>query len=239
MKNIWIIGASAGIGAELAAQLHAKGHKLLLSSRSLKGLEETNARCNGQATLLPLDVCDKAAFEALKLPFLPDIVIYNAGTYTPMGAKDFNLEQAEAMLETNLTGAFRVAAHILPAFLTRNSGHIALVGSVAAYRGLPNAIGYGASKAGILHFAQNLKLDLAKTNIKVQLISPGFVKTRLTDQNKFKMPFIMEVEKAAARIVMGLESETFEIAFPKRFVFILKALSLLPQSLYFKLIQQK
>lgn len=238
MTSVWLIGASSGIGAALAAQLHAAGYRLLLSARSLEGLKETAARCDHKPHLLPCDVTDKAAVAALELPFTPDIVIYNAGAYTPMGAMAFDLDKAETMLETNLTGAFRVVAKILPLFLAQNKGHIVLVGSVAAYAGLPNAIGYGASKAGIYHFAQNLKLDLAKTDLKVQVVSPGFVKTRLTDQNNFNMPFIMDVDKAAARIVSGLKSESFEIAFPKRFVYILKTLSLLPAWLYFKLVSK-
>jgi short-subunit dehydrogenase len=237
-KTVWLIGASAGIGAELATQLHGAGFRLILSARSLEGLQETAARCEHKPLLLPLDVRDKAAVAALTLPFTPDMVIYNAGAYTPMGAKDFDLDKAEAMLETNLTGAFRVVAKILPAFLAQNKGQIVLVGSVAAYGGLPNAIGYGASKAGIYHFAQNLKLDLKDTMIKVQVVSPGFVKTRLTDQNAFTMPFIIEVEEAAARIVAGIASNKFEIAFPTRFVLILKTLALLPHWLYFKFVSR-
>ena len=167
---------------------------------------------------------------------MPDIVIYNAGTYKPMDVQHFELEPVESMLDVNLRGAFRVVSLVIPAFLQRNAGHFVLVGSVAGYRGLPSAMGYGASKAGIMHLAENLKADLKTTKIRVQLVSPGFVKTRLTDMNDFKMPCIITAEKAAQYIVDGLESSRFEIHFPKRFSFVLKLLSLLPASLYFRLV---
>ncbi len=169
---------------------------------------------------------------------LPDIVIYNAGTYEPMGAKAFNIHQAEIMVDVNFRGSLRILSYILPAFFARGSGHIVLVGSVAGYSGLPNAIGYGASKAALIHLAENLHADLQQTTIKVQLVNPGFVKTRLTEKNTFAMPFIITPETAAQRIVLGMSSTRFEIAFPMRFVWILKFLRLLPYSIYFWLLKK-
>jgi short-subunit dehydrogenase len=137
----------------------------------------------------------------------------------------------------NITGAFRALACVLPGFVARNSGHIVLVGSIAGYRGLPNAMGYGASKAAINHLAVNLKLDLAGTGIKVQRVCPGFVKTRLTDKNDFPMPFLMSAEAAADCIAGGMKKNRFEINFPWQMAVIFKLLNLLPDSLYFALMR--
>lgn len=239
-KCVWLIGASEGIGAALAKKLAAEGARLVLSARQAEKLEALRATLPGSGhQVVPVDVCSlesvQAAWQALSAS-PPDVVIYNAGTYTPMDAQKLDLAAVEAMLDVNLRGAFRVVGTILPTYLARNAGHMVLVGSVAGYRGLPSAIGYGASKAGILHLAENLKADLSDTNIKVQLVSPGFVKTRLTDQNNFRMPCIITPDQAAKHIAAGLTSKAFEIHFPKRFTYVLKLLRLLPHALYFRLV---
>lgn len=239
-KCVWLIGASEGIGAALAKKLAAEGARLILSARQAEKLEALRATlAGGGHQAMPLDVCSlesvQAAWQALSAS-PPDVVIYNAGTYTPMDAQKLDLAAVEAMLDVNLHGAFRVVSTILPTYLARSAGHLVLVGSVAGYRGLPSAMGYGASKAGIIHLAENMKADLKGTNIKVQLVSPGFVKTRLTDLNNFRMPCMITPEQAADHIAAGLTSNAFEIHFPKRFTFMLKLLRLLPNAIYFRLV---
>ena len=242
-KHIWLVGASEGIGAALAAKLSAEGAHLALSARNADALKALASTLPGTPLLLPLDVTNQASIDAAwsrlneAWPLL-DMVIYNAGTYEPLDAQHFDLAKIERMVDVNFSGALRVLSHVLPNFLARNTGHIALVGSVAGYRGLPAALGYGASKAAIIHLAENLKADLARTDITVQIINPGFVKTRLTDKNDFAMPCIITAEKAADYIIAGLQSRRFEIHFPKRFSLILKLLSLLPASLYFALLKK-
>lgn len=239
-KHVWLIGASEGIGAALAEKLAAEGAVLTLSARNAERLQELCARLSGSGHRAA--VADVTSLESVAQAWhafgtsVPDMVIYNAGTYKPMDVQHFELEPVESMLDVNLRGAFRVVSLVIPEFLQRNAGHLVLVGSVAGYRGLPSAMGYGASKAGIMHLAENLKADLKGTKIRVQLVSPGFVKTRLTDMNDFKMPCMITAEKAAQYIVEGLGSSRFEIHFPKRFSFVLKLLSLLPAWLYFRLI---
>lgn len=239
-KRIWLIGASEGIGAELARQLAAAGATLVVSARSEERLQALCAELSGTGHQpLAVDVTDMKqvhdAWESFgSTP--PDMMIYNAGTYKPMEAQQLEINAVESMLDVNLRGAFRIVSRVLPAYLKQNAGHIVLVGSVAGYRGLPSAMGYGASKAGIMHLAENLKADLKKTNIRVQLVSPGFVKTRLTDMNDFPMPCIITAERAAKYIVDGLQSSRFEIHFPRRFSYVLKLLSLLPAWLYFRLV---
>jgi short-subunit dehydrogenase len=242
-KKIWLVGASEGIGEALARRLAAAGAHLALSARSKDRIEAlAGALPGGNHLALPLDVTQMASIgqawaELNKQWGGIDILIYNAGAYEPMGAAAFDLKKAEQMLDVNYRGALRVLDYVMPGFIARRGGHIVLVASVAGYGGLPNAIGYGASKAALLHLAENLRLDLGKCDVKVQVVSPGFVKTRLTDKNDFKMPFIVSSELAAERIVSGMSSDRFEIHFPRRFTFMLKALGLLPYRLYFAIVK--
>jgi short-subunit dehydrogenase len=245
-RRVWLIGASDGIGAALARRLAGEGETLALSARNGEKMQALRTELPGSGHLvLPLDVCDPpsiiAAWQSLQAKWGPsggiDLFIYNAGAYEPMSAKAFDLATVEAIVEVNITGAFRALAAVLPAFVARNRGHIVLVGSIAGYRGLPNAIGYGASKAAINHLVENLKLDLADTKIKVQRVTPGFVKTQLTDKNDFPMPFLISAEQAAEHIAKGLRKNSFEIAFPWPMVAMFKILGLLPQRLYFALVR--
>jgi len=239
-KRIWLIGASEGIGAALAEALAGEGATLVLSARNAQKIEELCARLPGSGhQAYPLDVCSHAQMQQVWAALhenIPDIVIYNAGAYTPMDAQHFDLAAVEAMLDVNLRGALRLIDVVLPTMLSRSTGHLVIVGSVAGYRGLPSAMGYGASKAGLNHFAENLRADLKGTGITVQLVCPGFVKTRLTDKNDFRMPCMITPQQAARAIVNGLQSSRFEIHFPKRFTFIMKLLRLLPHRLYFRLV---
>ena len=142
------------------------------------------------------------------------------------------------MIDVNLHGVLRVLSYVLPAFVARDAGTIVLTGSVAGYRGLPGALGYGLSKAALIHLAENLQIDLARTNVKIRLINPGFVKTQLTDKNDFAMPFIITPHAAAKAIMRGLRGNRFEIHFPKRFSYLLKLLRLLPNGLYVRLMRE-
>lgn len=243
-KTAWLVGASEGIGAALAPRLAAECGHVVISARNEEKLRLLAAQLPaGRVTVAALDITDtqsvRAAWEQMRQSDrIPDMVIYNAGTYAPMAATAFDLAKAEQMMDVNFHGALRVLSMVLPAFIARDSGHIALVGSVAGYRGLPGAIGYGASKAALIHLAENLKADLAAT-IKVQIINPGFVKTRLTDMNDFPMPCIISPEQAADFMMKGLKGDAFEIHFPKRFSLMLKFLSLLPNGLYFRLLHKR
>lgn len=239
-KKIWLIGASEGIGKALAQALAKQGAVLALCARQKDRLEEI-AKPLG-AMVAPADVTDAPslaqAYATIKAAWgLPDVVIYNAGIYEPMTAQQFNLPQVEKMMNVNFSGALRVLHHVLPDFIAAHQGHIVLVSSIAAYRGLPGAIGYGASKAALTHLAENMAIDLYGTGIKLQIVSPGFVRTRLTDKNDFAMPQIMEPEQAAAHIVRGMQSKTFDIRFPFVFANLLKALSFLPARLYIALMR--
>jgi short-subunit dehydrogenase len=237
-KTVWLIGASTGIGEALARALAAEGATLTLSARDGAKLSALQQSLPGSGhRVAALDVTDMASVEAAwaQVNTAPvDLVIYNAGAYEPMSAMQFDLARVEQMVDVNFSGALRVLAQVLPAFIARNAGHIALVASVAGYRGLPGAMGYGASKAALMHLCENLRADLTGSGVGVTVINPGFVKTRLTDKNDFRMPAMITPEQAAAAIVAGLNRDEYEIHFPKRFTRVLKFLQLLPHGLYFR-----
>ena len=143
------------------------------------------------------------------------------------------------MIAINFTGAARVLGLVIPKFLNQDYGHIVLIGSLSGFRGLPNAIGYGASKAGMMHLAENIHADLYSSGVKVQLINPGFIKTRLTDKNNFKMPFIMSAEEAAQNVINAMLSDRFQTNFPRLFSWVFRGANFLPATIYYKLFGEK
>lgn len=242
MKNIWLIGASEGIGRALALRLSLdKNNFLILSARNQESLTELSKNIENSLVTY-LDVRDAQSiadsYSIIKKNNLKvDSVIYLAGFYEPMSALEIRIAEVEKMVDVNLIGAIRVMSILVPDFIKRKEGHIVLIGSVAGYRGLPNSIGYSVSKAGMINFAESLKCDLAEYKINIQVINPGFVKTRLTDKNNFKMPFIMSPEKAADNIIKIMQSHKFEARFPFIFANLVKFLSILPYWLYFKIVK--
>ncbi|MDD2668975.1 MULTISPECIES: SDR family NAD(P)-dependent oxidoreductase [Zoogloea] len=239
-RRVWIVGASSGIGAALAVELDARGARLALSARNAAALRDLAATFR-DAIVLPLDVTDAGAFTPAMMQILDawgglDLIILNAGTYTPLRAWDLTTDTARQTVHTNLLGVMDGVAAVVPQLILQGHGAIAIVGSVAGYRGLPKALAYGPSKAALINFAETLYLDLAPKGVSVFIINPGFVATALTAQNDFEMPALISAENAAARIVRGFAGGAFEIHFPQRFTRVLKLLRLLPDRVYFKLI---
>lgn len=241
--NIWITGASSGIGAEVA-QLYARsGHTVFASARNqatLDTMAAASASFNGKIIALPLDVTDNEsvsrAFDQIqKHGSKLDLAILNAGYYEPVKFDALTLAHFEKTYDVNLLGVVRCLLPLLHHFTENNPGHIAIVSSVSGFRGLPKAAAYGSSKAALINMAESLKPECNAHGIKLSLVNPGFVKSKLTDQNDFKMPFIMDTDDAAKRIVRGLESNAFETTFPKRFTYWLKLFRILPYKLYFVL----
>jgi short-subunit dehydrogenase len=243
-ESVWITGAGRGIGKSLALLCAQQGMTVYASSRTASELDSLVQSCknfSGVMIPLPLDITDVEEISKIMQRWddssgLPDLVILNAGTHDPFAADSFSAQRAKQLLDINLQGTINCLDPILKRMLIRDSGQIAVMASVAGYRGLPTAGIYGASKAALINLCEALKLDLLHTNLKLQVINPGFVRTSLTDKNDFKMPALIESEEAAARIMQGLLSKRFEIAFPRRFVCALKLLRILPYSWYFKLI---
>lgn len=235
-KRYWLVGASSGIGRQLALSLAREGAAVAASARNeeallnlVEDMQPVRTGHGGHAAVA-LDVTDSAAtIEAFRHVGAIDGVIYCAGTYEPMSAMRPDLDSLEQIVDVNLTGALRVLAACMPEFCRRESGHVLLVGSLAGYRGLPNAWGYGATKAALMHLAECLLCDLDGSGVRVQICSPGFVESRLTAKNRFRMPFIMTAQEAAARIVHGMTRNRHEIAFPFVMVTAFRLLSALPR----------
>ena len=243
-QHIWLIGASAGIGESLALQLAQEGATLAISARSEDKLDELKARMHGDGHVaLGVDVTDLASIASAwgrlskDWPRV-DMVIFLAGIYEPMGIDNFDLDMIERTININLIGAYRLLDCILPGMRKQAGGKIVLTASVAGYRGLPKSFAYGESKAALIQLAETLHIELVNSGVGVQLISPGFVRTRLTDKNRFDMPMIITPERAAQYIADGLAGNAFEIHFPKRFTLMLKFMQLLPRRVYFALINQ-
>lgn len=237
-RRYWLIGASAGIGAATAELLAAAGVQLLLSARDAAALDRLRERLGPEHATLPWDVTAPLAAQRPPDPAGLDGLLYCAGDYEPMDAAGFDPVRAERIVAVNLTGLFGVAAHLLPAWRARRRGHLAVVGSIAGHRALPRSLAYGASKAGLEHFTESLALELAPEDVCVQLARPGFVRTRLTAKNDFAMPFIIEPEAAAARLVAGMAGSSFRIDFPRRLAWPLRLAALLPHWLYRRLLRR-
>jgi short-subunit dehydrogenase len=234
-KRYWLVGASEGLGRALAEALSREGVALVLSARSAERLAELAASLSGPAEVLPMDVADRTSVRAAadRLGEI-DGLIFLAGVYWPQAAQQWNAEQVEAMLDVNLTGAARVLGAVVPGMVARGRGHVVLTGSLAGFRGLPGAIGYGASKAGLMSLAESLAADLHGTGVEVQLVNPGFVRTRLTDKNDFAMPAIMEPEAAAQAILGHMRSRRFRLSFPFGFSLFFRLSRLIPDALWFR-----
>lgn len=245
--NVWIIGASSGIGEACARWFANAGANLVLSARREDALDQLAAsiRTAHPASLVRTmafdvnhqDQANAAVIELFQEWSRVDILLFVSGIYTPVRAKDFDLNVTEQMIQTNLMGPMRIVSLLMPYFLKQQSGHIALVGSVAGYSGLPKSLVYGPTKAALLNFAESLFYDLKPEGINVHIISPGFVKTPATAGNDFEMPALISTEQAAIEIGQGLQKGEFDIHFPKQFSYFLKFLRLLPYPMYFWLLK--
>lgn len=235
-KRYWLVGASEGLGLALAERLSRAGVEVILSARSAERLAEAVARMPGKARAVPVDVGDGASVAAAAGEVGEvDGVVFLAGVYWPMVAKDWDTRAVETMIDVNLTGAARVVGAVLPAMLARGEGHIVLTGSLSGFRGLPRAIGYGASKAGLVSLAESLRCDLDGSGVEVQLANPGFIRTRLTDKNAFNMPQIMEPEAAALAMFEHMGRGRFSRSFPVPFAWVFRLSQLMPDWLYFRI----
>ncbi|WP_458789770.1 SDR family NAD(P)-dependent oxidoreductase [Yoonia sp. MH D7] len=228
-ETIWIIGASDGIGATLAQEYARRGARLILSARSHDRLSEMAASLGPRHVALALDVSERASLDAAVKTIAEigpvDRVIHLAAIYDPGKVKDLDPQKAAQIVTVNLTGSFYIA-QVAPKVL-RDGGQLALCGSVAGYVGLPQGQIYSATKAGVINLAQSLRVELAGL-YDVRLISPGFVDTRLTQQNDFTMPAMVTPKVAACAIIDGLNRRAFEVHFPRRLTYALKFLSILP-----------
>jgi|TARA_B110001450_G_scaffold248465_1_gene264704 NAD(P)-dependent dehydrogenase (short-subunit alcohol dehydrogenase family) len=241
-KKIWITGASSGIGKALAEKFSLEGWKVAASARRKEILDKMSSHEN--IFSYPLDVTNeeqvKNSFEKIVEDFDGlDLCVFSSGTYDPKLEKGINIKQNKFVMDTNFFGVLHCINSVEKYFKEKQVGHISIVSSIAAYRGLPNSSGYGPSKAALTNLTESLYFDFKKFNVRISLISPGFIKTPLTDKNDFPMPFIKSPEFAAVKIFNGLtKTKAFEIHFPKQLTLFLKFLRILPYKLYLFLIDK-
>jgi len=242
-KNVWITGASSGIGKALAIKFSTEGWHVAASARRENLLQDLN-KTNSNIHSFPLDVIDeprtKKVFQDILVKFQSiDICVFCTGIHDPDAEKKLSTEKIREIMETNFFGTLNCIMAVNSYFRERKSGHISLVSSVAAYRGLPAASGYCASKSALTSLAESLYFDFKRYNVKVSVISPGFVKTPMTDKNKFPMPMIKSPEYAAEKIFIGLtKKNVFEIHFPITFTIMMKILKIMPNWLYFFIVER-
>ncbi|MFZ5567634.1 MAG: SDR family NAD(P)-dependent oxidoreductase [Pseudomonadota bacterium] len=252
-KNVWLVGASSGIGEACASLLHAHGATVFVSARQAERLQDwvarhpgTDAQGRPRAVALPLDVTDRRALqlatEAVAARGPLDLVVYSAGYYKALGAQRYSLDEMLRHEQVNYVGALYLLDAVLPRLQQQaeagQGGHLSLISSVAGFRGLPKSLAYGPTKAALINLAEALYLDLSAQGLGVSVVNPGFVETPLTAQNRFKMPALITPEVAAREMLAGWARGQFELHFPKRFTRWLKFMRLLPYRLYFPLVRK-
>ena len=243
IKKIWITGASSGIGKSLAIKFANEGWQVAASARRENLLQDLNKN-NSSIHSFPLDVKDenkcKKVFQNIIEKFQTiDVCVFCTGIHDPESEKKLNAEKIREIMETNFFGTVNCIMAVNTYFRENKSGHISIVSSVAGYRGLPAASGYCSSKAALTSLAESLFFDFKRYNVRISLISPGFIQTPLTEKNKFPMPMIKSPEYAAEKIFIGLTKKSaFEIHFPKTFTMIVKLLKIIPNWLFFWVIEK-
>jgi len=242
-RTAWILGASSGIGRATAEALYQRGARVIVSARQGDALQDFVQGHPG-CLALPLDVTDAAAVAAAAQAVqahagqAPDLVLYCAGHYRPLRATAFDLAAMQQHLAVNYGGALHLLDAVLPMLLAAGQGHLALVGSVAGYRGLPMSLAYGPTKAALNNLAENLYLDLHGLGLGVSVINPGFVDTPLTAQNHFSMPALISADEAARHMLQGWAQGRFEMNFPRRFTRWMRLLRCLPDGWYFSAVRR-
>ena len=242
-KVIWITGASSGIGKALAIKFAQEGWIVAASARRSDLLNELQKDYHSIYPF-PLDVTNieecKSVFNNIMEQFKDiEICVFGTGMHDPKSEKKFNLEKIRQIMEVNYFGTMNCINAVQEYFVHQQKGQLSIISSVAGYRGLPAAGAYCASKSALSSFVESFYFEMRANKVRVSLICPGFIKTPMTDQNDFPMPMIKSPEFAANEIYNGLiNSNSFEIHFPKAFTFMMKILQLLPHRLYFWLTEK-
>ena len=241
-KKVWITGASSGIGKAVAEKFAKEGWKVAVSARRREILEDMAN--NDKIFSYPLDVTNQDQVNSTFEKIIEDfgglnLCIFSSGTYDPKNEKSIDVDKIKNVIDVNFIGVVNCVKSIEKNFKQKKSGQISIVSSIAGYRGLPNSSGYGPSKAALTNFSESIYFDFKKFGVRVSIVSPGFIKTPLTDKNEFPMPFIKSPEFAADEMFKGLtKKKAFEIHFPKALTILLKFLRILPYKIYLFLIDK-
>lgn len=241
-RKVWIIGASSGIGAALARSLLDLGAHVALSARRQEQLEVV-AQGHVHAHVVPFDVIDENVWDDVvdhvgKVLGPIDLVVFGAARYDPQHVWNLDMRSVRESYNLNVVCAYLAASKIAPRLIAQGHGGIAMIGSISGYTGLPRAIVYGATKAALQNLTETMYLELAPKGVSVYLISPGFVKTPMTQGNDFDMPGLMTPEQAAQAILQGIAKGRFEIRFPRGFANVLRLISQLPYRIRFALLHR-
>ncbi len=237
MKRVWITGGGSGIGKALALSFARDGWNVVISGRDQNKLNDVCKQASNISAFV-CDITDSGDVRACVQNLGPvQIAILNAGDYSPGPTSATSMDEFRRTMEVNYFGTLNCIQTVLPVLKACN-GRLAVVASLAGYVGLPNASGYGPSKAALISLCESLRAELQDGPVSVQVINPGFVQSDLTAKNDFAMPYLMEPDAAAREIRKGLETDRFEIAFPTPFVRRMKLLRLLPYRAYFKLMRK-
>ena len=233
-RRYWLVGASSGIGAELARELVRRGADVAISARRAEDLREVG---EGTMAIVPVDATDReavghAADEVRATLGGIDVVVWCAGYWQQFDAAQWDADVFARHIEVNLLGLNNVLAAVVPTMTKEKSGHLVGIASVAGYRGLAGAEAYGATKAAQINLLEGLRAALARHGVRVTTVCPGFVRTEMTESNEFPMPFIIDADEAARTIVDGLEGGRTEIVFPLRMAVTMKVARLLPVRLW-------
>jgi short-subunit dehydrogenase len=238
-RNALITGASSGLGRGLALALAARGVHVVAAARrkaALDALVGSILHAGGSAEAIVLDCADgdatHAAVRALDERLQLDLVIANAGWGHATPARGIDWPTVKAILDLNVQGAAATLCGALPGMVARGRGHLVGVASLAGFRGLPRSAAYSASKSALATFLESLRVDLRDTPVSVTTICPGYVKTELTADRPYTMPFLMELDDAVAAMVRGIERRDAVCAFPLPLYSTMRALRFLPDSLY-------
>lgn len=236
-RTAWITGASSGIGREVALGLARAGVEVVVSARRADQLADLAAG-QPRITTFALDVTDRAAVGAA-VPQIAarlgaiDLALLNAGVWHPMGASSYDADKAVASMAVNYLGIVHALEPLIVLMTARGKGQIAMTGSVAGYRGLPQATAYAPSKAAVIALAESLRPDLARKGVTVSVVNPGFVETPMTAVNDFPMPFLITTEQAARLTIAGLSTGRFEVAYPWQMTAMMKIARILPYRAFF------
>lgn len=238
----WITGASSGIGSALAVELVRRGWRVAATARRAAALHELAEQTQGAVIAAPADVADpeqvRAAAHFIRESAGPiGLLVANAGLYLPVDARNFSAAPFRQTFDVNLMGVAHALEAVLPEMVARRAGHVHIVSSATGFGGMPTASAYGASKAALINLAECLKIELERCDIGVSVATPGFVSTPAQAETPFPKPFMITPENAARRIADGLQRGGFEISFPRRFTWMLKALYALPRPLRLPLIR--
>ncbi|HEX8150149.1 MAG TPA: SDR family NAD(P)-dependent oxidoreductase [Pyrinomonadaceae bacterium] len=242
-KVVLITGASSGIGRALALELGKRGARLGLTARrgeELLRLGEEIERAGGEALALPADVRDPAAMngaaERVRARWgRVDVLVANAGMSSTTAGTRLNAGEVGDVISINVLGVVNSVAAVLPGMLERGAGHLVAISSLASYRGLPKSGAYSASKAAVSTLFESLRVDLRKSNIAVTTIHPGFVRTPMTAGRKKKLPFLLEPEDAACRIIRAVERRARTYAFPWQLASLVRVIRHIPGAVYDRL----